>query len=204
MKYPIVLIDNGHGKNTPGKCSPDKKYKEYSWTREIAERLQAALTEAGITAFRLVKEEEDIALSERVAREHAYCRRYGVGNVLLVSIHSNAAGNGGWMNARGWSIWTSVGKTKADDLATEIYAAAVKVLPEDQRIRKEMSDGDPDYEDQFYILRKTQCPAVLSENFFHDNREDLAFITSEDGKKAVVDLHVLGIRRYIENHFPQD
>ena len=67
-----------------------------------------------------------------------------------------------------------------------------------------MSDGDPDCENQFYILRKTLCPAVLSENFFHDNREDLAFITSEEGKKAVVDLHVLGIRRYIENHFPQE
>lgn len=204
MKFPIILIDNGHGKNTPGKCSPDGRYREYSWTREIASRLQTALTEAGLTAFLLVKEEEDIALSERVAREHAYSRYYGTDNILLVSIHSNAAGNGGWMNARGWSIWTSVGKTRADDLATEIYTAAGEVLPDGQRIRKDMSDGDPDYESQFYILRKTLCPAVLTENFFHDNREDLAFITSEEGRKAVVDLHVLGISRYIENHFTQE
>lgn len=202
IKYPIILIDNGHGRNTPGKCSPDRKYREYSWTREIAARIQAALTEAGFTAFLLVKEAEDVPLSERVAREHAYCRRYGRDNVLLVSIHSNAFGNGEeWTDPKGWSVWTSVGKTMADELATELYAAAVNVLPEDRKLRKDMADGDPDYEDQFYILRKTQCPAVLTENFFHTNRDDLAFITSEAGKECITRLHVEGIANYIRKHY---
>ena len=31
-----ILIDNGHGSNTPGKCSPDGRLMEYSYTREIA------------------------------------------------------------------------------------------------------------------------------------------------------------------------
>ena len=35
----IVLIDNGHGENTPGKCSPDKRLREYKKAREIARRL---------------------------------------------------------------------------------------------------------------------------------------------------------------------
>ena len=43
----------------------------------------------------------------------------------MVSIHCNAAGNGSdWMIARGWEAWTSVGKTKADKLATCLYDAA--------------------------------------------------------------------------------
>ena len=29
----IVLIDNGHGSDTPGKCSPDQKLKEYLKSR---------------------------------------------------------------------------------------------------------------------------------------------------------------------------
>jgi len=33
-----ILIDNGHGSNTPGKCSPDGRLREYSYTREIAGR----------------------------------------------------------------------------------------------------------------------------------------------------------------------
>ena len=31
-----ILIDNGHGSNTPGKCSPDRRYHEWSYTRQIA------------------------------------------------------------------------------------------------------------------------------------------------------------------------
>lgn len=31
-----ILIDNGHGINTPGKCSPDGVFREYKYTRKIA------------------------------------------------------------------------------------------------------------------------------------------------------------------------
>lgn len=34
-----ILIDNGHGNNTLGKCSPDNRLREYAWAREIAVRL---------------------------------------------------------------------------------------------------------------------------------------------------------------------
>lgn len=65
------------------------------------------------------------------------------------------------------------------------------------KIRKDMSDGDPDKESQFYILRKTKCPAVLTENLFQDNQEDVEFLLSEAGKRAIVDLHVKGICKYL-------
>ena len=31
-----ILLDNGHGENTPGKRSPDGKLREYLYAREIA------------------------------------------------------------------------------------------------------------------------------------------------------------------------
>ena len=34
-----ILIDNGHGENTPGKRSPDGKLKEWAYTRDIADRV---------------------------------------------------------------------------------------------------------------------------------------------------------------------
>lgn len=34
-----ILIDNGHGVETPGKRSPDGRLKEYAYTREIANRV---------------------------------------------------------------------------------------------------------------------------------------------------------------------
>ncbi|ROS80388.1 N-acetylmuramoyl-L-alanine amidase, partial [Muribaculaceae bacterium Isolate-039 (Harlan)] len=38
-----ILIDNGHGNNTPGKCSPDQSLREYAYAREIAGRVVDAL-----------------------------------------------------------------------------------------------------------------------------------------------------------------
>lgn len=188
-----VLIDNGHGSNTPGKCSPDGRLREYAYTREIAERLVMELRKNGIDAERIVKEEIDVPLAER-------CRRvneYKASEAILVSIHCNAAGNGSdWMSARGWEAWTSVGKTKADKLATCLYEDAEHCLP-GMKMRKDMTDGDPDKESQFYILRHTNCPAVLTENLFQDNREDVEFLLSEEGKRAIVSLHVWGTMKYL-------
>ena len=66
-----------------------------------------------------------------------------------------------------------------------------------QRIRKDTADGDPDLEKDFYILRHTSCPAVLTENLFMDNRDDVAFLESAEGSQAIVNLHVEGIRRFL-------
>lgn len=41
-------------------------------------------------------------------------------------------------------------------------------------------------------------PAVLTENLFMDNKEDVKFLLSEEGKKQIIDLHVQGIKKYIE------
>lgn len=194
----IILIDNGHGINTPGKCSPDGKYREFAFAREIAGMIRQQLTERGYDARLLVPETADIPLDERARRANEICGRVGSSNVILISIHSNAAGNGGWMKARGWSAFTSRGKTKADELASCLYDAAKKHFPQGTKIRTDFSDGDPDWEENFYVLAKTKCPAVLTENFFHDNHEDVDYISSPEGKKAIALAHVEGIINYIK------
>lgn len=223
LKMPVILIDAGHGKDTPGKRSPDAvagklasplNFREYSWTRQCGQGIVDVLQAEGYTAFLLVKEEEDVPLKERTDRVAAYCRRYGAKNILLVSIHVNAAGNGKeWMSARGWSIYTSPGETPSDRLATEIHAEAVKELAgrdyaktflptsKQQSIRTDFSDGDPDYEAKFWMLMKTACPAVLTENLFQDNKEDVAFLKSDTGLGACIQLHVQGIENYIAKYF---
>lgn len=191
-----ILIDNGHGVDTAGKRSPDGSLREYKYTREIAARVVAELKKQGYDAEQIVPEEEDISLRERCRRVNEICSREGARNVLLVSVHCNAAGDGSrWMNARGWEAWTSVGNTSADLLASLLYEAAEQA---GLRTRTDFSDGDPDKEAHFYILKHTQCPAVLTENLFQDNREDVAFMLSDEGKEAITMLHVKGIISYIE------
>lgn len=193
-----ILIDNGHGSNTPGKRSPNGSILEYKYTREIAQRVVEELKARGYDAERLVTEEYDVSLGERCRRVNAKCKAHGSHNVLLVSIHNNAAGAGGWMNARGWSAYTTKGRTLSDTLADCLYKAAEAYLV-GQKVRKDMQDGDPDWEENFYIIRNTICAAVLTENFFMDSREDVAYLLSEAGKMAIVKVHVEGIIAYIKS-----
>jgi N-acetylmuramoyl-L-alanine amidase len=195
----LILIDNGHGLDTPGKRSPDGKFLEYAYTREIATRIVADLTDRGHNAQLLVPETEDIPLSERVRRINAHCNTLGKSNVILISIHVNAAGNGTkWLNATGWSCYTSKGQTTSDRIAECFYEAAKKNFP-GRRIRTDYSDSDPDWEENFYILRHSLCPAILTENFFMDNHSDLEYLQSRAGKQAIIDTHVEAITEYLSS-----
>lgn len=204
-----ILIDNGHGNNTLGKRSPYSMYKvepsidfyEYKWNREIAQKIVNELINKGYNADLLVTEDIDISLTERANRVNKVCNEFGKENVILVSIHSNAAGNGQqWMAAKGWSAFTTKGHTQSDTLAEYLYDEAEKNFC-DRKIRIEESDGDRDWETNFYICQKTKCPAVLTENFFYDNEDDVKYILSEEGRKAVIKTHIDGIINYIKDTF---
>ena len=192
-----IFIDNGHGLMTAGKRSPDGQFREPFYNREIARRVVSDLRDRGLDAELLVPEDDDISLSERVRRINAACFLLGKQNVILVSIHVNAAGNGSkWLNATGWSVYTCKGQTESDKLAECLCQAAIKNFP-GRRIRTDISDGDMDWEDGFYILRKSLCVAVLTENFFMDSRSDLEYLQSRAGKQAIIDTHVEGIAEYL-------
>lgn len=193
-----ILIDPGHGIDTPGKRSPDGLFREYLWNRQVADLILEGLVSAGIDASLVVTETNDVSLRNRVNRVNTICNRLGASNVLLVSIHANAAGNGSaWMNAKGWSCYTSKGKTKSDQVAECLYDAFEAEF-QDRKIRKDMSDGDRDWEENFYVLQKSKCPAVLLENYFYDNREECAWMLQEETKKRIASAVVKGIIKYIK------
>lgn len=194
-----ILVDNGHGVNTPGKRSPDGRFREYAYNRIIASGVVQHLIYRGYDAELLVPEPYDVSLRARAERVNTWCRKLGKKNVILVSIHVNAAGNGDkWYNATGWCCYTSKGQTEGDKLADSLYAAAELHLP-GHRIRKDYSDGDPDWESDFFVLKNTACPACISENGFQDCEESLRFLESVEGKRAIVALHVDGIVNYIRS-----
>lgn len=194
----IVLIDNGHGANTPGKCSPDKQIREYSYTREIAYLLEQKLKEKGITAIRIVTEENDVPLNTRVSRVNTICREFGAQNCCVVSIHLDACppNDGKWHNARGFSVRVAKNASqKSKKLARLLYEQA-----EALNLKGNRSVPPKKYWVQnLAICRDTNCAAVLTENLFQDNKEDVAFLLSKEGKDAVVQLHLNGLLNYISS-----
>ena len=209
----IILIDNGHGSQTPGKFSPlldnsmnigseftsKGRFREWKYNRVIANQVVDVLKDMKYDARLVVPEDTDISLSERIRRINTICNKEGARNVLLISVHANAVGNGSqWMDAYGWEAYSTRGKTKSDILADCLYKRADTNV-KGRKIREDWTDGDRDKEADFYIIKKAYCPAVLTENFFYDNKDDLKFMTSEEGIHGVVRLHVEGILYFIES-----
>lgn len=196
-----VILDNGHGSNTPGKRSPvwsdGSQLFEWSYTRKIAALVERELKRYGINVVRLVEETIDVSLSERARRVNEIAARHGKSKTIVVSIHCNASQDG---KGTGWEIHTSPGKTMSDSLAQIFWDTANEMFSKNWRIRGDWSDGDGDWENNFYILTKTSCPAVLTENFFMDNEKDCRFLMSEDGINQIVKLHVDSIIKYIREY----
>lgn len=192
-----ILIDAGHGIDTPGKRSPDGAFREYLWNRQVAELVFEDLGIDGYDVSLVVTETNDIPLITRVNRVNAICNKYGKDDVILVSIHSNAAGNGkDWMNAKGWSCYTTKGDTKSDILAELLYDSFERSFP-DKKMRKDMQDGDKDWEENFYIIQKSKCPAVLIENFFYDNKEECHWLMQDAVKVRIAMAIEQGIKDYV-------
>lgn len=212
-----VILDNGHGVNTPGKCSPKKedgsRFKEYKFARLIVQSLAQKLKVLGNDVFVVVPEQEDISLKKRVERINEVIKQKGAGNCIMISVHVNAAGDKDqWMSARGWSAWTTRGQNNSDKLADCLYNAAEFYLQNDpvvkdsysgetkqKVIRTDTTDKDQDLESDFYIIKNSNCPAVLTENFFQDNKKDVQLLESEYGFDLIVNIHLLGILNFIKS-----
>ena len=189
-----ILIDNGHGENTSGKRSPDGRLREWSYTREIADLVVAGLRKKGIEAERIVKEDSDVPLSERCRRANNIYRDTGK-KAILVSIHCNAAGSGAsWMNAHGWSVFVSNNASLNSKKLAESLAQVAECIP--VPVRKPMPQ-QPYWEQNLAICRDTNCPAVLTENFFQDNKEDVEYLLSREGKDTITRIHIEGILKYL-------
>ena len=193
----IILTDNGHGIDTAGKRSPDGRLREYKYASEIAVEVVKRLKAQGYNAQQLVTEEKDISLGTRCKRVNDICKHFGTSNVLLVSIHCNAAGaDGKWRDARGWQACVSLNSSaKSKQLASYIFDAA---QVEGLKMRSP-KPGQKWWAQNLAICRDTNCPAVLTENLFQDNKQDVEFLLSDKGREAIINLHVNGIINYIKS-----
>ncbi|MCK5604099.1 N-acetylmuramoyl-L-alanine amidase [Candidatus Pacearchaeota archaeon] len=192
----LFLIDPGHGSDTPGKRSPwwddntihPVQLLEWEFTRDIARRIVKWAPCFGMRAVQLVIGDEDVSLRERVDGANMYTDPEYIlrkeKEILLISIHANAGGG------RGIEVFTSPGQTLADRAADIFYKQYGAVFPE-VRQRTDFQDGDADKEANFYILKHTVMPAILTENFFMDNeRECRDILMTETGRADIAQVHL--------------
>lgn len=210
MKY-FWILDAGHGgvdnngvyttcpnweRNNPATwhkmhVHPEGPIFEGEFNRLVVEAMAFMLGDDGIDYHILCPGPEDVPLKERVRKANELYSEHK--NAIFVSIHGNAF-NG---NAKGFEVFTSKGLTRSDKIA-EVFAIQVAKMFPNRIMRWDLSDKDKDKEANFYVLKNTHMPAILTENFFFDNPEDAALMMSDYGILDIAKAHVNAILK-IEN-----
>ena len=179
-----VCLDPGHG---PG-CvngSPDGAYKEYEFAWDMARRVEAHLERCGVAVVLTKNENGYPTLMERAGISNR------AGADLFVSLHSNAAGNGGWYEARGYLVYTSSGPETAQRnraaaaLVSRAHAAGV------------ILHGAGMAHNGYTVLTKTDAPAVLIEYGFHTSRDDVQLLRSPAYRDTLALATAKGVCDYL-------
>jgi len=181
----LWCIDPGHGGEGPNgyTTAPAKMFKHDTFTiyegvinRGIANKLIDMLQGGRIDYAVVADDIEDTSLSHRVTTADNVFKKDK--RAIYLAIHSNSGGGSGF------ELFTSPGQTKSDKIANIFCDSYAKHFPE-FKFRADRSDGDADKEADFYVLRKTDCPAILVENLFFDNKKEAEFLLSEEGQTRI-------------------
>lgn len=194
----LWLFDNGHGGiidgvyQTSGKRSPKwddgTQLFEGEFNRAIVKRLMKLCKKNGVDCINLVDTQDDVSLSKRTEMANDIYREQLQKDgkpCIYVSIHANGFNQ---ESAHGWGVYTSIGETKSDKIATILYDKASQEF-KNHKMRRDTSDGDVDKEANFWVLRKTIMSAILSENFFMTNYDECQLLLSNEGRDRIAKIH---------------
>lgn len=196
----LWCLDNGHASTTPGKRSPrledGRQLLEYEINRDVLSRVAAQLDEACIANYIVTPEYfHDVPLAERVDRANSI---HSTLPKIFVSIHHNAgptsAGERWAANSmRGVEVWYHHASLRGQKLA-EVFQRHI-VTQTGARDRGVKSRPQR----QFYVLRHTRMPAVLTESGFMNNYQEVQLLLNSDYRQLIADGHVAAILE-IENN----
>jgi N-acetylmuramoyl-L-alanine amidase len=143
-----VVVDAGHGGIDRG-GQPGQKNQEKIYTLAVSQKLAAKLRAAGFKVVMTRSDDTFVGLGTRCAIANSQS------DAVFVSIHFNAAPRVG---ATGVETYYYTGKSSS--LAAAVHREVLRVMgTEDRHIRQR----------GFYVIRKTNIPAVLVESGFLTN-----------------------------------
>lgn len=174
-----IVLNPGHGpKNTgifdPGAVGPTG-IKEADINLSVANKLKPLLEAAGIEVLLI----RDGDLSDITNQANASKADY------FISLHCNSFSNG---EAHGTETYVYQENSQAKDLALKLQDAAVKTLGTTNRGLKTNS---------FWVLRKTEMPALLIEMAFISNAKEERMLNDADIQNKLA----LALSDAIINHF---
>jgi N-acetylmuramoyl-L-alanine amidase len=191
------ILDAGHGGMafghylTPGKRSPEVPPGIYEgeFNRDICFKIWTRCVERNIECVRLISDSPiNIPLNARIEYINQLYKKEK--DIVLLSIHANAAGYGKWIeSARGFVTFIA----KNASLKSRQFAYCIS---------KYMDELGPiphrGYRmSNFSIIKKTHCPAVLLECGFMTNHIDAEILASDDGRKSIAGAIIFAMKDFI-------
>jgi N-acetylmuramoyl-L-alanine amidase len=164
----VIVIDAGHGGHDNGAMIGS--FEEKTIVETISKKVKSLNTAENVEIVLLRDGDHFMELSERVAV---------INNLkpdLVVSLHVNASKNLQSKGVEGYVSKTNekfkeVSKTNAEKLLTSIS--------NDILVKGSLKEAS------FYIMKNSNCPAVLLEIGYLSNDDDRYYITSEDGQNEI-------------------
>lgn len=181
-----IALDDGHGKQTPGKRTPyikslGRQIHENEFNEAVVNALAELLLDAGFRVLLVAPTDADTSLSARTNAANANkCDLY-------VSVHYDAIGNTfDYSTASGNTIYIYPGHRNKD--AGKLADAVGKHLKEGTAQKwRGIKEAD------FHVLRETNMPAILTENGFMDDEKEALLMVDKEFQREVADEHFRGI-----------
>src|SRR6266540_648575 len=168
-----VVIDAGHGGHDRGGI-PGQRIPEKEMTLDVAQRLKSLLAAGGYRVVMTRDSDVFVPLPGRVAIANSY------GNAIFVCIHFNSAKR---MGAGG--IETYFYSRDSLPLASAVHNIVVGGAPSSNRgVRRR----------GYYVLRKTNIPAVLVECGFLTNPTEAAYAQTASYRQKLAEEIAAGVR----------
>ncbi len=186
----VIVIDAGHGGVDPGKVGENGTL-EKDVNLSIARKLRTRLEQNG---FRVVmtRENDDGLYSENAPNKkredmEARVRIISEANpAFVVSIHQNSFPD---VSCKGAQLFYYKDSEDSKKLAEVLQKKLAEVL-QDGNTRQAKANSD------YYLLRKTACPAVIAECGFLSNAAEEALLAGDEYQEKVAEALCLGILQY--------
>ena len=201
MKQLTIYLDSGHYPEQPGKRSPllpdGRRFFEWEANYKICNEIMVLSANAGPSSPRIAYPIRpymaEARTIDRRAAQYNLLNMRSPGPALIISIHSNAAGDGrGWHPAHGIETYywhTSKGAATA---ATILQNHLVRSFGWMDRGIKPTSS--------LALLKRCMAPVVLTETGFFTNREQVEEMLKPEYITKTAAAHYAAIHEMNEMH----
>ena len=183
----VIVFDAGHGRNTPGKRTPDGE-REWTFNDKMLRAAQKHLTD-NYQGFTIVRTDDptgntDVSLAARVTRAN------NAKGDVFVSFHNNAL-NGKWGPHGGTETYVPTpiaNNPKSNGLAKMVHPRLQRAFGlRDRGIKA----------GNLYVIMNTNMPAILLEGGFMDSTADIIKLRDDNVLKRAGEAVAEGVAEYL-------